>query len=155
METHKEWIGGLKSWVSPLKPLANPPNLQISRLKGGSGSATLRPVRATVDSGDLWGESGRTRAKPVCGVRSLDREAKVARGRIELPTRGFSVLPAVFSIPEQQPASDSKRYYIGTSAAAIGGRCAGSWCTCLMVRGTTGGQSARLAGGAQSRRAAD
>jgi len=58
METHKEWIGGLKSRVRPLESLVNP-------LNGGSGSA-----------------------KPGCGAKSWDQEAKVARGRIELPTRG-------------------------------------------------------------------
>jgi hypothetical protein len=121
--------------------LGESPSLQISRLKGGSGSATLRPVRATVDSGDLWGESGRTRAKPVCGVRSLDREAKVARGRIELPTRGFSVPSGVFSVREHRPTSDITRYHISTSAAALGGRCVGSRRICLMVRGTIGGQA--------------
>ena len=76
----------------------------------------------------------------------------MARGRIELPTRGFSVLPAVFSIPEHQPTSHSKRYYIGTSAAAVGGRCLGSRCTCLMVRGTTGGQSISSRAGSRGAR---
>jgi hypothetical protein len=43
-------------------------------------------------------------------------------GTIELPTRGFSVLPVVFSVPEHRPTSDIRRYYISTSAAALGGR---------------------------------
>src|SRR5207247_2021136 len=69
----------------------------------------------------------------------------MARGRIELPTRGFSVLPAVFSVPEHRPTSDIRCYYIHTSAAALGGRCVGSRRICLMVRGTTGGQSSSAA----------
>src|SRR5438046_370811 len=63
---------------------------------------------------------------------------------MDLPTRGFSVLPAVVSVPEHRPIPDIRRYYISTSAAPSGGRRASGRHVCLMVRGTTGGQHGPL-----------
>src|SRR6266566_1030342 len=48
-----------------------------------------------------------------------------SKRRIELPAGGFSVLPAVFSVPEHRPTADIRHYHISTSAAALGGRCVG------------------------------
>ncbi len=70
----------------------------------------------------------------------------MARGRIELPTRGFSVVACTAALGRHQPASDTRRYHISTSAADTGGRCAGIVCHRLGLRGTVGGQRLNGAG---------
>ena len=59
METHQEWIGGLKSRVSPLKPLVSPLNRGLGSAKPGSDYAMADcgdvPAGGDVKAG-IWGE---------------------------------------------------------------------------------------------------
>jgi|SRR5712664_656321 len=76
METHKEWIGGLKSRVSPLKPLANSPK---SSNQSTEGRIRKRNAETSPHNGGLFSRMGRVggrRAKPGCAVKSLDRRRK-------------------------------------------------------------------------------
>src|SRR5713101_6109366 len=135
METHQEWIGGLKSRVSPLKSLVSPLNRGLGSAKSGSDHAMADcgdvPAGGDVQGGDLGRKAGiRTR--------------KWARGRIELPTRGFSVRFRTIALGYHRPASDNKRYSASTSAARKGGRCTGVCSCCFVLRGTVGGQWRRV-----------
>src|SRR3989442_13718890 len=62
METHQEWIGGLKSRVSPLKPLVSPLNRGLGSAKPGSDYAMADcgdvPAGGGVQGGDLGRKAG-------------------------------------------------------------------------------------------------
>src|SRR5712664_1450844 len=78
METHKEWIGGLKSRVSPLKSLVSPLNRGLGSAKPGSDYAMADfgdvPAGGDVQGGDLGRKAGiRTRKGP--GAESNCRHA--------------------------------------------------------------------------------
>src|ERR1051325_4511545 len=65
---------------------------------------------------------------------------RVARGRIELPTRGFSVRFFARAPRVHRTVSDTKDYTLSISAGRSGGRGVGA-CSCwLVLRGTVGGQ---------------
>src|SRR3989442_15889831 len=92
METHQEWIGGLKSRVNPLKSLVSPLNRGLGSATPGSDYATADcgdvPARGDVQGGDLGRKAGiRTRKWP--GAESNCRHADFQSAALptELPGR--------------------------------------------------------------------
>src|SRR5438034_5388225 len=95
METHQEWIGGLKSRVSPLKSLVSPLNRGLGSATPGSDYATADcgdvPSGGDVQGGDLGRKAGiRTRKWP--GAESNCRHADFQSAALptELPGRDYA-----------------------------------------------------------------